>query len=748
MRRLAIFVVRRRWWVLVGAVLAVPLMGLYGGNVQSRLANGGFEDPGAESARAATAVKRDFPASGQTDFVVLVGAKTTTVNDDAVAADGQRLTDELARTPGVLTATSYWSLGRVPQLASRDKRYALIVASFAGNEEQRLALATELTPRFTVDRPAAKTLVTGRYAIEGQLADQAQKDLERADLMTAPLTFIALVAVFGGLVAALLPLGVAVIAVLGTFVALSVLAGFTDVSVFALNITTALGLGLSIDYSLFVVSRYREELRDGCSTAVAVGRAMQTAGRTVAFSAGTVAISLATLVIFPIPYLRAFAYAGFLVVAFAAIGSIVVLPAILAALGPRVEKGRVFRPKPRRDEDGFWYRQATRVMRHPAVYAVAVTVFLLLLAIPFLSFEPGQSDDRIGPKTLPAREATDIIRTGFESREASALSVRIPSVEPKSPAGKAELDRFAKSVAAIPGVARVDTVNGFYLTVNGKVAAVPPLPSITNRFRPGAGVTGTYISVVPRIEPLSADGERLVQRIRDTTAPFSFQVAGSSAQLVDTKAALVNRLPYAIGLIAVATFVLLFLMTGSLLVPLKALGLNVLSLTATFGATVWVFQQGHFADQLRFTATGTLDVSTPILMFCIAFGLSMDYEVFLLSRIKEEYDLERDNERAVAVGLQKTGRIVTAAALLLTIVFLGVATSDVVLVKAMGIGMTIAVLVDAFLIRATLVPAFMRLAGRTNWWAPRWLRRWHLRYGIWENEPIALLDRQFEATVS
>jgi RND superfamily putative drug exporter len=297
------------------------------------------------------------------------------------------------------------------------------------------------------------------------------------------------------------------------------------------------------------------------------------------------------------------------------------------------------------------------------------------------------------------------------------------------------------------GVSRVDTALGSYLYVDGKL--VPGVPNtLTNRFAPGPGKTGTYFAVVPNVEPLSAAGEKLVANIRATTAPFEFLVTGSSAQLVDTKDAIYDRLPIALGLIALATFILLFMMTGSLLVPIKALLLNMLSLTATFGAMVWIFQEGHLSSQLHFTATGTIDVFTPILMFCIAFGLSMDYEVFLLSRIKEEYDLEHDNEHAVAVGLQKTGRIVTAAALLLTIVFLGIATSEVVLVKAFGVGLTLAVLVDAFLIRATLVPAFMRLAGRLNWWSPRWLRQWHLRYGIWENEPIALLDREFETRVT
>ena len=290
--------------------------------------------------------------------------------------------------------------------------------------------------------------------------------------------------------------------------------------------------------------------------------------------------------------------------------------------------------------------------------------------------------------------------------------------------------------------------------VKKKVLAVPPAilgkslqHFLAQRFAAPPGASGTYLSVVPDVEPLSNRGIQLVKDLRAVPAPFHFLIAGTSAQLVDTKKVVLDRLPIALGLIALATFVLLFLMTGSLLVPIKALVLNMLTLTATFGATVWIFQEGHLANLLHITATGSIDVFTPILMFCIAFGLSMDYEVFLLSRIKEEYDLERDNEHAVSVGLQKTGRIVTAAALLLTIVFIGIATSQVALVKAFGVGLGIAVLVDAFLVRATLVPAFMRLAGRVNWWSPRWLRQWHLRFGIWENEPIALLDRQFETSL-
>ncbi len=670
------------------------------------------------------------------------------MNDPSVEAAGKELTEQLGASEGVLTSSSYWTLGKVPQLRSRDSKQALIFATLEGSDDTKLHTSGELSPHFNVETAVISTDVTGEAEVTRQISEQAEKDLARSELLTAPLTFVALVGVIGSLVAAGLPLSVGILAVLGTFVVLKLLAQVTDVSVFSLNLTTGMGLGLAIDYSLFVVSRYREELGHGVSPPVAVGRSMQTAGRTVAFSAGTVAISLVVLAIFPMPYLRSFAYAGVAVVALAAIASIVILPAVLAVLGPKIEKGRLFKVKETTD-GGFWRHQADRVMRHPVPYAVGVSSVLILLAIPFFHIEVGLHDDRVGPESMSSRAATDAVRDNVASREADALQVYIANVDPV--ADETAIDAFAKDLASTKGVVRVDAATGFYLVgEDGKVAdPVPPeiLPEVADRFKTPPGQRGTYLSVVPNVEPFSPEGEQLVEDVRATPAPWDFKVAGLSAQLVDTKDAVISRLPIAIGFIALATFVLLFMMTGSLLVPLKALVLNVLSLTATFGAIVWIFQDGHFSDTLNFTPTGSIDVFTPILMSCIAFGLSMDYEVFLLSRIKEEYDLEHDNERAVAVGLAKTGRIVTAAALLLTIVFIGIATSEVALLKAFGVGLTLAVLVDAFLIRATLVPAFMRLAGRLNWWSPSWLRRWHLRFGIWENEPIALLDRQFETSV-
>ena len=746
MRRLAIFVTRRRWLVIALAVLAVPAAALYGGKVHDKLSTGGFTDPGAESSRAATTVAREFPASGQSDFVIVVTAKNGTVNSPAVVAAANAITKRLSKAKGVVTASSYWSLNQISYLRSGDSRQALIVASLRGDENAKLRAAAVLSPEFTSDGALLKTEITGRPEVTRQLADQADADLSKADLLTAPFTFLALLVVFGGVIAAGLPLIVAILAVLGTFAVLTLITKFTEVSVFSLNLATGLGLGLAIDYSLFVLSRYREELARGVSPPVAVGRSMQTAGRTVVFSAGTVAISLTSLAIFPVAWLRSFAYAGVAVVALAAVASVIVLPAVLAALGPRVEKLRIFKVREVTD-GGMWRRQADRVMRHPVIYAVAISAILGVLVVPFFHINPGLSDDRVGPKNMTSRIATDQVREHFASREADALPVLVPNVDLRK--DHDAIDKFARTLSVEKGVARVDAATGYYHVVLGKtlIPFVPADAFSKTRFASEPGYLGTYLSVVPDVEPLSAQGEKLVKDIRATPAPFHFLVAGSSAELVDTRHVIVARLPIALGIIAFATFVLLFMMTGSILVPLKALLLNMLSLTATFGAMVWIFQDGHFSGLLHFTPTGSIDVFTPILMFCIAFGLSMDYEVFLLSRIKEEYDLERDNDQAIAVGLQKTGRIVTAAALLLTIVFVGIATSEVALVKTFGVGLALAVLVDAFLIRATLVPAFMKLAGRVNWWSPKWLRRWHLRFGIWENEPIALLDREFETRV-
>jgi RND superfamily putative drug exporter len=416
------------------------------------------------------------------------------------------------------------------------------------------------------------------------------------------------------------------------------------------------------------------------------------------------------------------------VVALAAVGAIVVLPALLATLGRRVDSFALWKRKEKEVGEGFWHRLATFVMHRPIRVALAVTAVLVVLGLPFLGVRFGLPDDRVLPEDASSRQVQTDIRNNFSSEEAAALTVVAQNAGAPGPELQAKVNAYAIELSKIPSVARVDAITGSY--VGGRQAA-PPGP-VSQRF---AGRTGTWLSVVPSVEPLSSAGEKLAKDVREVPAPFETVVSGASAQLVDSKSGIFSRLPLALGIIALVTFVVLFMMTGSVVVPLKALVLNVLSLSATFGAMVWIFQDGHLSNLLNFTATGSLDSSNPILMFCIAFGLSMDYEVFLLSRIKEEHDRTGDNISSVAIGLEHTGRIVTAAAALLAVVFIAFSNSDVSFIKMFGIGMALAVIMDATLVRGGLVPAFMRLAGNANWWAPAPMRRFYDRFGLREGAP-------------
>jgi RND superfamily putative drug exporter len=558
------------------------------------------------------------------------------------------------------------------------------------------------------------------------------------------------------------------------------------VSVYSINLTTALGLGLAVDYSLFVVSRYREELAlGGGDPAGAVVRTVATAGRTVLFSAVTVAASLIALLVFPFYFLRSFAFAGAAVVAIAALAAVTTLPAVLAVLGPRLENFRIRRRRtgslsgiptvtvrnPLRAgaetasesgtstaDRGFWHRLAGGVMRRPVRSATAVIVVLLVLGAPFLGVQFGYPDDRVLPEGAVTRRSADIIRAEFASQEQAGVGVAAPGLAADDP----RLPGYAAALSLVPGAARVDTALGSF--VKGQLAVpASAAPPVFARFRPPpvaagpdlrssatTGVPqerrseeaapearsgGTWLNVVPSVEPLSEAGERLAKAVRAVDAPAGsgVLVGGQSAAMVDAKSALGARLPVAGGIIALITLMVLFAMFGSLLVPAKAVVLNLLSLTATFGAMVFVFQEGHGSGLLGFTATGALLVTMPVLMFCIAFGLSMDYEVFLLSRIKEQHDAGAGTTESVATGLEQTGRIVTAAAALLAVVFIAFATSGISFMKLFGVGLTLAVLMDATLVRGVLVPAFMRLAGEANWWAPGPLRRLHDRFGISES---------------
>jgi RND superfamily putative drug exporter len=705
--KLGRFTVRRRRLVLSLTVLFMVTAAVVGTGVFGVLQGGGFEDPSSESARAVDILDERFDAQ-EPNVIVLVTANDGDVDDPAVAVAAAELTDRLAGVEHVADVASYWELGSPPPLRSSSGEEALVSLIVTGDEDEIDGAVQSL--REAVDEsidPAGpiSAQVGGRDAAFADIGATIEGDLARAELVAIPLTLILLIVVFGGLVAASLPLLVGVVAVLGTFLSLLVIGSITDVSIYAINLTTALGLGLAIDYSLFVVGRYREELQNGRSVEDAVVRSVETAGRTILISALTVAVSLSALLVFPQYFLRSFAYAGIAVVLIAMISSIVTLPALLAVVGRRIDSLRVLPARAeRREEDGFWYRVATRVMKRPLPVAVAVVALLLLLGAPFLRAEFGTPDDRVLPTTTESRQVNDALRDDFAGNASEAFPVLIGDATSPS-----ERDRGIELIGALDGVERVEST----LDETGDLA---------------------WVSVVPAVEMGSGEGQDLVRDIRSLDIDAEVSVGGSTAELVDSKSAIASRLPIALAIIAIATTILLFLLSGSLLVPLKALLLNMLSLTATFGALVWIFQDGNLSGLLGFTATGAIDISMPILMFCIAFGLSMDYEVFLLSRIKEEHDRTGDNDRAVALGLERTGRIVTAAALLLSITFFAFATSGVSFIKMFGLGLGIAVIMDAFVIRGTLVPAFMKLAGEWNWWAPERLRAVHDRFGISEAE--------------
>ena len=722
--RLGRFTVRRRRWVLAGSLLFFVAAGAIGGGVAEKLSNGGFEDPEAESTLASDRLEEIF-GSGEANMVLLVESKSGSVDDPAAARAGAALTEQLAGEPDVAEAVSYWTLGGAPPLRNASGDKALVIARITGTENEIRDSIEELSPEYTIEDDAISARVGGQAEVFRQVGEQIEADLRTAETLTFPVVLILLVFVFGSVIAAGLPLVVGAISVVGTLLILSVIASMTEVSIFSLNLTTAMGLGLGIDYSLFIVSRFREELRKGLDVPDAVTRSVETAGRTVLFSAATVAISLAALLIFPLSFLRSFAYAGVAVVAVAAAGAVVALPALLAVIGHRIDKWTLIRHKSLEPGEGFWHRIAMFVMRRPLPIATAVIALLLFLGAPFFGVEFGLPDDRVLAADASSRSVQDTIREEFSSDEAAALSVVAPRVGNEA-ALEQDLTTYAARLSTLPGVARVDALTGSY-ALGTRVA--PPNPS-SQRF---VGDGATWLSVVPTVEPMSEAGEQVVKDVRAAEAPFDVLVAGPSAQLVDAKDSLFSRMPWAGLLIAAVTFVVLFLMFGSILVPIKAVILNLLSLTATFGAMVWVFQEGNLSDALGFTATGTLDTTTPILMFCVAFGLSMDYEVFLLSRIKEEHDLGQSSQAAVAVGLERTGRIVTAAAALLAVVFIAFATSEITFIKLFGVGLALAVIMDATLIRAALVPSFMRLMGEANWWAPRWMRKIHDRWGISES---------------
>jgi putative drug exporter of the RND superfamily len=739
--RLGDLAVRRRGAVLLATAALLVVSATLGGGVIDRLAGSGFDDPDADSVAARAELDRIFD-TGFADAAFLLTVTGAAKNRDAidrpgVTAAGLAFTEEIAALAGTDDVVSYWSAGSPESMKSFDGRRAVMLLRFPGasDDPQREELSIRLTEEFVrAERGPLTIEIGGRDPVFEQLGLAAENDLALAEAIAIPVTLLLLVLVFRSIVAALMPLLVGIATIVGALFVLFVLTTFTNVSIFALNLVTALGLGLAIDYSLLIVNRFREERRNGLSVDDAVRITVRTAGRTVTFSGLTVAVSLSALLIFPLYFLRSFAYAGIGVIGFALLISVVALPAALALLGDRLEAGSVGRGARPRAGISMWRRRADRVVDHPWRYLVLGMVGLAAAAVPFLGVKWGESDHRALPVDDPIRRTTELLTTEFPTSEANAFPViAVGGVDP------GDVTAYAIALSSLPDVARVDSATGSF--VDG-ASIVPADDGAADRF---GRDDATWFNVVPSVEPIGPEAEALVIATREMDSPFDrVLVGGGTASLIDTKNAIFDNIVPAAALLFGATYVLLLLMFGSVLVPLKAIVLNVLSLGATFGLIVLVFQEGYGADLLGVTTTGFTDISTPILIFGIAFGLSMDYEVFLISRIKEEYDRDGHNEDAIVDGIDKTGPLITAAALLLTVTFLAFATSGLSFLKLFGLGLATAVLVDAFIVRITIVPALMAVAGRANWWAPAPLRRLHARWGLSEADPAATIDLRDE----
>ncbi|MGA2521323.1 MAG: MMPL family transporter [Acidimicrobiales bacterium] len=703
---------RRRRWILAATVVFVVLAAAFGASVQSRLSQGGFDASSEPSVQAGSILQTRFGITPP-NLEIIVQARTGTVRSPSVRAAGVTLTRRLASLPHVEDVASYWSEGSPEQLRSASAREALIVATIEGNENQVVRFEPGVARAFA-RVPASVTVEIGGFGPTfNEVNTVIERDLVKAEAVAVPVTLLLLLFVFGSLVSALLPLVVAGVSTMGTFLALRVITSVTPVSIFALNMTTVLGLGLAIDYSLFMVSRYREELGAGHDLETALARTMANAGRTVAGSALTVAASLSALAVFPIPFLRSFAIAGIAVALLSGLAAVVVLPAVLASLGPRVDRGRIWTRSVRARDEGMWSAWARKVMRHPWLSIVAGLAVLGVLGSPVVDLHLGYFDTRVLAPSDHVRQVDDQLSAVFGPGQTFALFA-VPRSGHDSISG-GSLDAYAARLSAVHAVAQVATATGVY--ERGARARAPA--SYLRGYSKGVpGGTQAWLSVAPSINAMSPAGVTLVDALRAVPAPVPMLLGGEPANYADSDAVIFHYLPLCLGLIAVVMLVLLLLIFRSVVLPLKALVLNVLSLSAVFGAMVWIFQEGHFSHLLDFTSTGNLVATMPILMFCVAFGLSMDYEVFLVSRIKEHHDAGMNDEDAVARGLQQSGRIITAAALLMSIVFLSVLSSGISFIKMFGLGLTLAVLADALLIRSVLVPAFMKLAGAANWWVP------------------------------
>jgi RND superfamily putative drug exporter len=692
-------VVRRRKAMVVLFIISVLTAGTVGTMIFSRLDSGGYSNPNSDSYEVYNYLNKNLKIADP-NVVVVVDSGNLPITDPTIVAKAQALEAEMANAPGVTKVVSYWNTGGEKTLAATDGKAAYILVY--SDDEAFTPGSQEMGDYFQKNFDGKRdglTIYSGGVGVVGNAINKKiADDLKIAEAISIPLTFILLVFVFGAMAASAMPLLVGVSAILGAFFLLYLISLVTSVSVYALNLTTGMGLGLGIDYALLIVNRFREELHRGKSVEDSIVNTMASAGKTVFYSGLTVLVTLFSLTFFPLPFLKSFGYAGVSVVAIAVAGALFGLPPILAMLGKRVDKGVIRKSAIEHKDEGRWAQTARLVMKRPVAVVLLSLIILGILSAPIKDIAFSQGDSRILPASNPAAVATTIQESRFESNIATIDIIVLDGASKEN-----DISSYIEEVKKVSGIVSVNAPT----TIGNDI-------QIT-----------AYESMLPR----SPEAQKLIHDLRDLKAPAGTLIGGVAADYTDTQDGISETLPLALGWIAISVLILLFVFTGSIILPIKAVLLNMMSLTATMGALTWIFVGGHLQWLVgSFTVTGTLDTSIVILIFVVVFGLSMDYELFLLSRIREEHLLGKSNIESVATGLQRSARIITAAAVLLAVVFAAFVTSGVTSIKMMGFGVAFAVVLDATLIRALLVPALMRLLGERNWWAPKAMQRFTLKH--------------------
>ena len=696
--KLGSLIVTRKKFIFTLFIALILAAGAIGSSVFGKLDSGGYSDPKSDSAKVFEYLTDEFKVKDPS-VVLVVETKNGIISPEA-SASATRLESQIKLEPGVESTLSFWSSGGAPSLKSSDGNSAfLFIYSESIEWDEVQNLGKRMQEKYEGNYETLRVYASGTgvfaHAINTKIAD----DLKISEAISIPLTFIFLVFVFGSLVASAMPLLVGVSAILGSLLIMYLLTLFTGVSVFALNLITGLGLGLGIDYSLLIVNRFREELHAGKSVEDAVRKTVSTAGKTVFYSGLTIVITLASLMLFPLMFLKSFGYAGVTVVIMAVLGSLVALPALLAILGTRINKAVVRKGAIAPKEDGRWAQTARFVMRRPVAVVTLSLILLTVLSAPIKDIVFTQVDSRVLPASNPAAAASQIISERFPGQEGNPIEIVVPNGAQITN----QIDQFTSEVAKVDGIVRIGQLQTYGNDVR--------------------------VTAIHEMSPRTPDAERLINEIRDLPSPEGTLIGGVAADYADTQNGIARTMPWALLWIVIGVLLLLFVFTGSIILPIKAVILNILSLAATLGAITWIFVHGNLQWLVgEFTVTNAVDTGSIILVAVVAFGLSMDYELFLLSRIKEEHDAGKSNVESVAIGLQRSARIITAAAGLLAIVFASFMLSGVTSIKMLGFGVAFAIILDATLVRALLVPALMRLFGERNWWAPKSMKKFTISH--------------------